>query len=157
LFSWTIRNGHGTYGEIDIIEGFNDIEQNYMTLHTANNCTFKSPARNQKGTPNNDNYDCNLDSGAGCSVQGPVGSYGSSFNDNGGGVYAVQWTSRFIKIFFFPRNSIPEDITAGKPDPTKWGLPTANFDTRYGHCDIDASFPPQTIVSSSYHFFLDPN
>lgn len=43
--------------------------------------------------------------------------------------------------------AIPADILAGKPNPGKWGLPTANFDTRHGHCDLEQSFQPQTIVS----------
>jgi hypothetical protein len=60
----------------------------------------------------------------------------------------MQWTSSFIKIFFFPRNAIPADITSGNPDPTKWGLPNANFDSKFPGCDIDANFPAQTIVST---------
>ena len=119
-----------------------------MTLHTGGSCTFDAPANTETGTSNNDNYDCNLDSatGVGCSVIGPAASYGTAFNDNGGGVYAMEWTSNFIKIYFFPRDSIPSDITAGTPDPSTWGLPAANFDSQYGDCDIDANFPPQTIV-----------
>jgi hypothetical protein len=96
---------------------------------------------------NNDNYDCSLNSAVGCSVEGPVGSYGSSLNAQGGGVYAMDWTSSYINIYFFLRNAIPADITAGTPDPSSWGLPAAAFDTQYGNCDIDANFPPQTIVS----------
>jgi hypothetical protein len=118
-----------------------------MTLHTGGACTFDPPANKEFGVSNNDNYDCSLESGVGCSVIGPVGSYGSSLNAKGGGVYAMEWTSSFIKIYFFPRNAIPADITAGTPDPSSWGLPAANFDSQYGNCNIDANFPPQTIVS----------
>jgi hypothetical protein len=144
-YSWTIRNGDGTYGEIDILEGFNDINQAYTTLHTGGACTFDSPAGLELGQPNQDSYDCSLASGIGCSVMGPTGSYGTSFNDNGGGVYAMEWTSSWIRVYFFPRNAIPHDIQTGHPDPSSWGLPTANFDSQYGDCDIDANFPPQTI------------
>jgi hypothetical protein len=146
-FSWTIRNNPGPYGEIDIYEGFNDNEQVYMTLHTDGDCTFNPPANAQSGVSNNDNFDCQLDNPVGCSVKGPVGSYGSSFNAQGGGVFAMEWTSTFIRIYFFSRNAIPADIIAGKPDPSKWGIPAADFDSQYGGCDIDANFPPQTIVS----------
>ncbi|KAH8594871.1 glycoside hydrolase family 16 protein [Bisporella sp. PMI_857] len=144
---WTIREDDGPYGEIDIVEGFNNIETNYATLHTldtpAGTCVFNPPANAQTGTSNEGNTDCSSD--IGCSVQGQSGSYGTSFNQNGGGVYALEWTSTKINIFFFPRNSIPEDITSGQPDPTQWGLPQANFDTVYGSCDIDTNFPRQTI------------
>jgi hypothetical protein len=78
---------------------------------------------------------------------GPAGSYGASFNNNGGGVYALEWTSNWLRVYFFPRNAIPLDIKTGHPNPSLWGLPTANFDSQYGDCDIDANFPPQTIVS----------
>jgi hypothetical protein len=39
----------------------------------------------------------------------------------------MQWTSDYIKIWFWPRGSIPEDIQAGGPTPDNWGLPTSNW------------------------------
>ena len=146
-FSWTIRNGDGPYGEIDLLEGFSDISTAYTTLHTdpSSTCTFSPPADQETGSSNQDSTDCAGD--VGCSVIGTDGSYGTSFNENGGGVYAMEWTSDLINIYFFPRNAIPADITSGNPDPSGWGLPTANFESQYGNCDIDANFPAQTIVS----------
>jgi hypothetical protein len=122
-----------------------------VTLHTSNECTFNPPENEQTGAIYDSSTNCTNDSngdGTGCTVQGPVGSYGTSMNAQGGGVYAMEWTSTYIRVYFFPRNAIPDDITAGNPDPTRWGLPTANFDTRFGDCDIDANFVAQTIVSS---------
>ncbi|KAL2064217.1 hypothetical protein VTL71DRAFT_4711 [Oculimacula yallundae] len=142
-------NNPGVYGEINILEGSSDITRNYISLHTSNNCTFKSPADKQTGVPNENNFDCNLSNGAGCSVHAPEGTYGSSFNKQGGGVYALHWTSRFIKVYFFSRNSIPADIVAGKPNPVKWPLPNANFDNRYGKCDVDKSFQEMTVFFDS--------
>ena len=132
-----------------VYEGFNDIEQVYMTLHTSGNCTFNPPAYGESGISNNNNYDCQLDNPVGCSVEGPVGSYGSFLNAQGGGVFAMEWTSTFIRVYFFPRNAIPADITAGNPDPRSWGVPAADFDSQNGDCDIDANFPPQTTVSTN--------
>lgn len=43
------------------------------------------------------------------------------------GDHAVQWDSDGVAIFFFPRGSVPADITAGAPQPTLWGLPQARF------------------------------
>ncbi|PMD40507.1 glycoside hydrolase family 16 protein [Hyaloscypha variabilis F] len=142
---WTIRNNPGPYGEIDIYEGFNDIERVYMTLHTGGNCSFDPPVKAESGTSNNNNFDCQLNNPVGCSVEAPIGSYGSSLNDQGGGVFAMEWTSTYIKIYFFPRNGIPADIISGRPDPRFWGSPSADFDSQYGNCNIDANFPPQTI------------
>lgn len=154
LTSWTIRNGNGPYGEIDILEGSNDITQAFISLHTENACTFKSPKSAELGTVNNGNTDCQLSNGAGCSVESTANSYGTPFNKNGGGIYAMQWTSNFIRVWFFARSKIPADITAGTPDPTKWGTPTANFDSADGGCDIDANFPAQTVVSVILLFLL---
>jgi hypothetical protein len=128
------------------MEGFSDITQAYTTLHTQDvngPCSFAPPADAQTGTSNQNSYDCGSD--IGCSVIGQEGSYGTPMNDNGGGVYAMEWTSDAINIYFFPRNATPNDITTGNPDPSGWGKPTANFESRYGSCDIDAHFPPQTI------------
>jgi hypothetical protein len=66
------------------------------------------------------------------------------FNANGGGVYAseykqvptpgrsltcfqVQWDTSGIAVYFFPRGSIPADITAGAPVPSNWGLAMARW------------------------------
>jgi hypothetical protein len=149
--SWTIRNGDGSYGEIDIIEGFSDITNTYTTLHTDSSnyvCTFNPPSTDQTGTSNQGSTDCGSD--IGCSVIGVEGSYGTPFNQQGGGVYAMEWTSNLINIFYWPRDSIPADITAETPDPTSWGTPMASYESQYGNCDIDNNFPTQTIVSSPF-------
>jgi len=54
-------------------------------------------------------------------------SFGSTFNSNSGGVYAMLWDDSGISVFFFPRQSIPSDITSGDPDPSGWGLPVAKW------------------------------
>ena len=60
----------------------------------------------------------------------------------------MDWTTTYIKIYFWAKNDVPADITSGNPDPSKWSLPMANFDSQYGGCDVGASFPEQTIVST---------
>jgi len=116
-------------------------------MHTqgeAGVCTFNTPEDQQTGTSNQGSTDCA--SGIGCSVQGKPGTYGTGFNENGGGVYAMEWTSDAINIFHFARSAIPADITEGNPNPANWGLPQAKFDSKSGDCNIDANFPRQTIV-----------
>lgn len=71
-------------------------------------------------------------------------NYGSGFNAIGGGVYALDWTSSHISVYFFPRNSIPEDISSGNPDPSSWGTPTTTFGG--SGCDIDSHFKDHNIV-----------
>lgn len=90
--SWTIRDDQGTYGEIDIIEGFNNVDTNFMTMHTdtekPGTCTFSPPADQETGVSNQDSTDCGSD--IGCSVIGGEGGYGTGFNNGGGGVYAME-------------------------------------------------------------------
>jgi hypothetical protein len=54
-------------------------------------------------------------------------SFGTGFNSNGGGVYAMKWDSSGISVYFFARGTVPDDIGAGAPQPTTWGLPMAHW------------------------------
>ena len=40
-------------------------------------------------------------------------------------ILSVLWDSDGVSVYFFPRNSIPDDIEAGAPQPTEWGTPMA--------------------------------
>jgi hypothetical protein len=111
-----------------------------ITLHTASGCSFSpdSYARNDCGAPGDGTQGCG-------SPTHNTQDFGAGFNEIGGGVYALQWTSDAIKIFFFSRTGkIPADIEAGNPDPSTWGIPTASFSG--GSCDIDANFMNHQIV-----------
>ena len=63
------------------------------------------------------NCDSNADGNAGCGVQATApNSYGKSFNGAGGGFYAMERTTSFIKVWFWSRNdpAVPADVkTAG--------------------------------------------
>ncbi len=74
-------------------------------------------------------------------------TYGSGFNAIGGGVYATQWNSAAISIWFFPRDSIPSNIQSANPDPSTWGKPLSQFS---GACNIDNYIHSQQIVSFLY-------
>lgn len=41
-------------------------------------------------------------------------TYGEGFNQGGGGVYAMEWTSDGISVWFFPRRHIPRDLHCKK-------------------------------------------
>jgi len=120
-------------GEIDIIEGVNETPNsiNTMTLHTSSNCS--AVGRSCEGSN-------------GCGVQSnQLDSYGRGFNQHDGGVYATEWTSSAIKIWFFPRIAIPRDIRHGWPDPSAWGTPSASFQASPS-CDFDQHFQDLRIV-----------
>ncbi|KAI0793293.1 concanavalin A-like lectin/glucanase domain-containing protein [Abortiporus biennis] len=121
-------------GEIDIVEGVNDYTLNQATIHTNVGCTLaNTPAGSnqfafQGNLVSGTNCAASQTSNEGCGVRGTqVNSFGSDFNDNGGGVYAMKWDTTGISVYFFPRNSIPSDITSNAPQPSSWGTPMANW------------------------------
>ena len=141
---WTFGPNWPASGEIDIIEGVNSQTTDSITLHTSSGCSMSSSGSLASSTLAN--ADCNTgDAGTGCSVgTANTQGYGAGFNAMGGGVYAMEWTSSAIEVYFFPRNAIPGDITSGSPDPTGWGTPTASFSG--SGCDIDSYFMNHNII-----------
>lgn len=135
-------------GEIDIIEGVNLQSTNAMTLHTTSGCSITN---NNNFTGSISTYNCNVDASgqptnAGCSIDASnSNTYGAGLNSNGGGVYATEWTSSAISIYFFPAGSVPSDITSGNPVVSGWSEQNrlAQFQ---GGCDIDSYFQNQQIV-----------
>lgn len=142
--------GSGTWpqnGEIDILEGVNQQVGNQMTLHTNAGCSIDNTGfTGQLATSNCDINALSQDKNAGCGIidSNNTASFGPGFNALNGGVFATEWTSQTIKIWFFSRNTIPADITSNSPDPTKWGTPVANF--AGNQCDIDNHFKDMSII-----------
>ncbi|QKX57640.1 uncharacterized protein TRUGW13939_04758 [Talaromyces rugulosus] len=142
---WTVGSDWPNNGEIDIIEGVNLQTNDAMTLHTSDGCSINNSGFS--GSLSTSNCYVNAagqSSNAGCGINSASSSsYGSGFNSAGGGVYAMEWTGSYIRTFFFPRGSVPSDITSGSPNPSGWGTPAALFE---GNCNIDSHFGAQQIV-----------
>ncbi|KAF2104357.1 glycoside hydrolase family 16 protein [Rhizodiscina lignyota] len=134
-------------GEIDVMEAVNLANTgNQMTLHTTEGCKMD---RKRKQTGKTLAKDCwnQTDSNEGCGVQGSTATFGQEFNQNGGGVYATELRSDGIRMWFFPRNAIPADITAGtSPDPSTWGEALSDFPKT--DCDISKHFTNQSIIAN---------
>lgn len=117
-----------------------------MTLHTGPGCRI-SRESDMIGKVSTDNCDVNAEgqgNNEGCQIKtDDTRTYGTGFNENGGGVYATEITSDFINIFFFPRGSLPSDISSASPDPSSWGKPMAVFK---GDCDISSTFKDMSIT-----------
>ncbi|XXG94544.1 Ankyrin repeat and MYND domain-containing protein 2 [Hypoxylon texense] len=131
---WTVGQNWPYNGEIDIIEGVNLATNTTYTLHTGPGCTVSQGNCNAPGTGN---------LGCGASSE-DTQTLADGFNEVGGGVYALEWTSSAINIFFFPRSGIPSDIAAGNPDPSTWGSPQTSFSG--SGCDISSHFKDHQIV-----------
>lgn len=113
-----------------------------MSGHTKDGCTISGSGQTGILETNN----CAVPySTTGCSTSDSrTNSYGSGFNAEGGGVYAVDWTSQSINVWFFPRDAIPYSILSNNPNPAAdFGTPTAVF---AGSCDIDSMFYDMAIV-----------
>ncbi|TVY48138.1 Endo-1,3(4)-beta-glucanase [Lachnellula occidentalis] len=139
---WTVGPNWPAAGEIDIIEGVNDATTDSATLHTSSGCTMQSTGSLASSILTTG--DCN--SGTGCGMTTVDSSnYGTGFNAGGGGVYAMEWTSTAINVYFFPRAAgIPSDITSGSPNPANWTKPIAAFSG--SGCDIDQHFMNHNLV-----------
>ncbi|KAI1385035.1 glycoside hydrolase family 16 protein [Hypoxylon trugodes] len=131
---WTVGPNWPYDGEIDVIEGVNLDTNTTYTLHTGPSCTFTQGDCNAPGTGN---------IGCGTSSQ-DTQTLADGFNAIGGGVFALEWTASAINIFFFPRSSIPQDITSGQPNPSTWGQPQTSFSG--DGCDIPSHFRDHSIV-----------
>lgn len=138
---WTYGPNWPNSGEIDIIEGVNMQTANSVTLHTSAGCTLDGSGSLASSVLAS--TDCTGNTGCSFKTADPL-SYGTGFNTAGGGVYAMEWTSSAVAVYFFPRANIPSDIQSSKPDPTSWGTPVARFSG--SGCDLDSHFMQNYIV-----------
>jgi len=134
-------------GEIDVVEAVNSATTgNQMTLHTTNGCKMDRKRKESADVLQTNCYN-GTNNNAGCGVQGANDTYGEVFNINGGGVYAMEWRTDGIRVWFFKRSSIPSDIIAGSsPDPSSWGTALADFPNT--DCSISSHFRNQSIIAN---------
>ncbi|CAE6488414.1 unnamed protein product [Rhizoctonia solani] len=134
------------FGEIDIIENVNMATVNQMALHTTQGCTLASGTQVTGKIVSNDCFN-GTNGNQGCIVQGATdATYGAGFASAGGGVYALEWSSEGngIRIWFFQRGSIPDDMASSSPNPGNWGTPTAAWPE--SGCNTSQFFGAQTII-----------
>ncbi|EJD00485.1 uncharacterized protein FOMMEDRAFT_159189 [Fomitiporia mediterranea MF3/22] len=144
---WTRGASWPDDGEIDIVEAVNMVTENSISLHTLNGC--KHPDASASGgieTGNLISTDCfnQTNFNQGCIVDVPGPSYGAAFAQSGGGIYALNWNSSGIFIWFFQRGSIPSDLPTDSPNPDGWGLPTAAYPV--SNCDFNTFIKPQKLI-----------
>ncbi|KAF9486982.1 hypothetical protein BDN71DRAFT_1458977 [Pleurotus eryngii] len=149
---WSNGPNWPTGGEIDIAESVHNYTNNQATLHTSPGCRLPSSNPSDLGISGSllATQDCAAEttSNEGCGIRSPdSNSVGMGFNANGGGVYAMLWNGDGISVFFFPRESIPSDISASAPRPTSWGLPQARFPA--SGCNPSQFFTNHHLIFSS--------
>ncbi|KAL7915968.1 glycoside hydrolase family 16 protein [Trichoderma velutinum] len=144
---WTYGDNWPFDGEIDIIEGVNAAHTNIISAHTADGCSqgndigglFSGELINTQCAVGTDNIGCGFHPSS-----EDTSSYGDGFNAAHGGVYAMEWDPIHIRIWHFPRGSIPRDIEAKKPSPDTWGQPIAIFGG--SQCKVDNYFKHMRLV-----------
>lgn len=107
-----------TFARIDIIEGVNRATDNLMSLHTSGGCEVSGGF--QSGALQTRDCNANVNDNSGCGILAQdSATYGTEFNTNKGGVFAMERTSDYIRIWFWPKGQTPADVDAGiSPDPT---------------------------------------
>ncbi|KAF8311443.1 hypothetical protein DL93DRAFT_2043787, partial [Clavulina sp. PMI_390] len=147
---WTVGPNWPNQGEIDIIEGVNNITNNQVTFHTGypSACNTTNVPSNWVTSPGRGDPLCasNATADAGCgfftSNDPAQAMYGDPFNAAGGGVFALLLNSAGAKVWQWPRNAVPQDVKAGHaPKPDGWGLPT-------GMLPSDSSCPTTSLITS---------
>jgi len=157
---WMCGDNWPHQGEIDILEGVNNQNNNQITLHTDGGC-WMDPGRageftgrwagSQSGGPSS-NCDVNAPgqyANAGCGIMAADNTYGAGFNGGGCGVIATLWTDNQIAVYHFPRWAIPGDIQSQNPNPGAWGAPAAKFQLE-GNCPGGHFGPQQVIINLTF-------
>ncbi|KAJ7623142.1 glycoside hydrolase family 16 protein [Roridomyces roridus] len=146
---WQVGPNWPAGGEIDIIEGVGDSTTNQITLHTSSGCSLDTATSAKKlfsGAPTGQNAcasGASNNNGCGITDSRPA-VYGHQFNLQAGGVYAHAVEASGISVWHFPRNAIPADITAQKPDPSTWGTPVAFFQS--STCNVGNHFQDMVLT-----------
>lgn len=150
---WSFGPNWPASGEIDILEGVNSQSSNEITLHTAEGCTMTQGSAIAGTKMASNAADCGSGNGNDGCPQSTVSTnnYGTGLNSAGGGVYAMEWTSSQINVWWFQRNGTMANqlsasgAAAQAMDTSTFGTPTASFVGGSG-CDIDSHFKNHNIV-----------
>ncbi|KIM83377.1 glycoside hydrolase family 16 protein [Piloderma croceum F 1598] len=148
---WTLSQQgpwpHG--GEVDVIEGVNLQNSNLASLHTTPDCIMDTQ-RPQSGSTVSTDCDATINNNQGCGTQFTVPkSYGTSFNNAGGGWYAMQKTAADgISVWFWSRMDpdVPAEVRNNNDSisPKSWGMPSAWFPST--NCDYASHFNAHEII-----------
>ncbi|KAF7348526.1 hypothetical protein MVEN_01370100 [Mycena venus] len=121
-------------GEIDVVEGVSLYNQNIYSVHTGSGCTISSSAVSAMSAVTivkSDGTDCDATvDPAGCGfTDHQATTFGPGFNSAGGGVFALQFDTTGIKMWFFQTGNVPSDISSLAPNPSTWGAPRMSVPT----------------------------
>ncbi|KPM36305.1 hypothetical protein AK830_g10274 [Neonectria ditissima] len=146
---WTVGEPWPNAGEIDLIEGWNLASNNKPAFHTGDSDelgTCKIDGEGQTAVVDTDNCDNTYQNtpdqylNEGCTVD----DYDAPYGNSEGGVYALEWTDSFIKIFAWKWDSVPDNLDSDEPSTDSWGTPSLYL--KNNQCNIDDHFVDQTLI-----------
>lgn len=147
---WTLGDNWPNNGEIDILEGVHENNENLASLHTARESRISSDPQYfagvvQKTNCNYNNPDANGGGAVGCGIlDRDLNSFGSPVGRGNARAVAMEWTSDFIKVWNFAKGDEPADMFSANPDPSQWPLPAQQFTG--SDVNIDANFNAHRMI-----------
>ncbi|EKM49761.1 glycoside hydrolase family 16 protein [Phanerochaete carnosa HHB-10118-sp] len=143
---WSSAPNWPAGGEIDTLEGVNQVTMSHMALHTAPGCVQSNTSVETSTLVNTTDCSTLANNNEGCTVTTPGASYGPAFAAAGGGVFVTEFASKGISIWFFNRTSLPQSLqgNASTVDTSTLGTPTGNWPS--DGCNINSFFEPQQLV-----------
>lgn len=125
-------NGRGIWpngGEVDLLE-YANWEENRISMHTGwwNQCKLDAAEVNRcGGFPDRNGMDYNCRTSylgdhpqLGCAPTHDNGRKTPQTWANSPGVFAVESTEAFVKVFYIPEHEIPDDLNTDNPQPNSW-------------------------------------
>ncbi|KAH7148587.1 concanavalin A-like lectin/glucanase domain-containing protein, partial [Dactylonectria macrodidyma] len=146
---WSVGNTWPDDGEIDLIEGWNLATNNKPAFHTGDSDEFGTcmlDGENQSATVDTDNCDNTYQNtpdqylNEGCTAD----DYDAPYGNSDGGVYALEWTDSYIKVFAWKWANVPDNLDSDEPDTDSWGTPSLYL--KNDQCTIDDHFVDQTLI-----------
>mmetsp|Transcript_56861 Transcript_56861/g.148962 ORF Transcript_56861/g.148962 Transcript_56861/m.148962 type:complete len:396 (+) Transcript_56861:55-1242(+) len=149
-------------GEMDILEYVNDGKA-MTSFHTSKECRLDEAKVNKYGSMPDANYKGNDNSNYNCLTKycATCKSLGCAPNTmplltcqqmaDRPGVFAMERTASFTKIFFIPSWAIPADLDAGRPTPEAWDQWIISY---YPFGDSAATCPQPDDIMAPQMFIL---
>ncbi|CEL96886.1 unnamed protein product [Vitrella brassicaformis CCMP3155] len=149
-------------GEIDVIEGVNNLTMNHCGGHALESCSMSDTDQTlmtgiwaaseryvdgakQPSRSCDDRHPHQPDN-QGCPVMSDEENFGPAFNGAGGGHYVMELDpERHIRHWFFRRDEAPADLTEGVPNPDSWKRPTAYYPLK-DNCPGFDHFRLQSVI-----------